>query len=187
MNDSHAHGAADGTTSGSPGPCIPARAAQARASGAEVGADAQQLRQLFLDLRGRIRDDRGGTRADRPLRHLSIAVDKEVYLAFQALCREHDLGVAMALQLLMSGRELPAARPVVLQLPAAVDAEALHLLHHLERSLADCQAGGAMDRGEANRFHALLAGISIAIGGTPCPCVERARSSHQGGDRREQP
>jgi hypothetical protein len=182
MNEAHAQGAADGQPHADPGPCIPARAARAPAA----DADDQELRRLFLDGRSRIRDAPGGMRPARAVHHVTIAVDAEVYRAFQARCREHDLTVAMALQLLMGGRELPAPRPQLLELPAVVDAEALHVLHHLEDRIAACQAGGAMERSEAGRIHALLAGISEAIGGTPCPCAGRTRQGPAPDERREQ-
>jgi hypothetical protein len=186
MSESHAC-AADGDPHADPGPCIPLRAMNARSAGA--APDAQQLRRIFLELRGRIRDPPGGVPAARRSRQLSITVDEEVYLVFQALCREHDLTVAMALQLLMSGRELPAARPQLLQLPAVVDAEALHVLHHLEDCIASSQADGAMvggqASGEAGRLQALLADLRSTIGGKICPCSERERSAAPGSGRRE--
>jgi hypothetical protein len=175
MSDSNAHaGAADGNPLAIPGRCSPVASAQAQTTGA--ANDGQLLRQLFLGLRGRIRDARGGSPAAGKTHQLSIAVDAADYQAFQALCREHDLTVAMALQLLMSGRELPAARPELLQLPAVTDADALRVLHSLDQRIASCQAEGTMESGEADRLHELLAGISSTIGGTPCPCAERARA-----------
>jgi hypothetical protein len=182
MNEATAQGAADGSPRANPGPCIPARAARAPAS----DGDGQQLRRLFLDPQGRIRDARTRVRTDRAGHRLTVALDVEAYREFQARCREHDLTAAVALQLLMSGRELPAPRPEVLQLPAVIDAEALHVLHHLEDRIAACQAGGAMDRAEAGRLHALLAGISKAVGGTPCPCAGRRPSGGPGTVRREE-
>jgi hypothetical protein len=180
MNDANAQGAADGTRHADPGPCIPARAARAPAA----AGDAQQLRQLFLEPGGRIRDAHAGARAARPVQRLSIAVDAQAYREFQRQCREHDLTAAVALQLLMSGRELPAARPEVLQLPAVIDAEALHVLHHLEERIAACQAGGTLDGAAADRIHALLAGISEAVGATPCACAGGRRPGHPGRARR---
>jgi hypothetical protein len=181
MNEANAQGAAAGSPHADPGPCIPARAARAPAG----DGDGQELRRLFLDPRGRIRDAHAGEHPPRAAHRLSLAVDAEAYRAFQARCREHDLSVAMALQLLMSGRELPAPRPMVLELPAVVDAEALHVLHHLEDRIAACQAGGVLDGAAAGRIHALLAGISEAVGGTPCPCAGRRRSGGAGSARRE--
>jgi hypothetical protein len=184
MSEANAHAdAADGNPLAIPGRCVPWRATDQQS--AVPGGDGQLLRQLFIDHHGRIRDPYAGLRAGHKVHRLNIAIDKEVYLRFQEQCRQHDLSVAMALQLMMSGREWPAARPVMLQLPAVVDAEALRVLLHLDQRVAACQAEGAMDSAEAIRLREHLAGISTAIGGTPCPCAGRERPPRPDRGRRE--
>ncbi len=147
-----------------------------------AGAEAQQVRKLFCDQGGHMRDPTGTPRAGRRTRHLSVTVDEATYRAFLTRCHQRDISAVKALQRLIDGGELPPERPVIIPLPAEVDAEALRVLHQVEQRLAAFQAGGRVDI-EVAFLRAFVADLGAGHGGPSCPCGGRAQAQQSATDK----